>query len=83
MDITVKGNQKLNGTINGITSKSDAHRILICASLCKEETTVLIHDLNKDLEATIDCLRGMGCDIAINPDLNTVKVTPQAFTEPC
>lgn len=46
----------LRGTINSISSKSHAHRLLIAASLCSDYCKVNISDMNQDLEATQECL---------------------------
>lgn len=53
----------LCGSLRAVTSKSDAHRCLICAALCDEPTDVVIHDLNRDIEATIGCLCALGAKI--------------------
>jgi 3-phosphoshikimate 1-carboxyvinyltransferase len=50
--------QKLSGEIEAITSKSAAHRALICAFLCGQET-VKIDNTSNDIEATINCLSAM------------------------
>lgn len=46
----------LAGTINSITSKSHAHRLLIAAALCEEPCRVNIQNTNEDLKATSSCL---------------------------
>lgn len=53
----------LSGTLSAIPSKSDAHRLLICAALSHEPTTIFIGGLNEDILATMDCLRNMGAVI--------------------
>lgn len=53
----------LCGSLCAVTSKSDAHRCLICAALCDETTEVVIHELNRDIEATIECLCALGAKI--------------------
>jgi len=53
----------LNGRLAAITSKSDAHRALICAALCDGVTDVIIHDVNRDINATADCLSALGAVI--------------------
>lgn len=62
MDITITPG-KLAGTLAAIPSKSQAHRLLICAALSNNETTLLCPDTNRDIEATADCLRALGADI--------------------
>lgn len=59
MDIRITPSP-LRGTLRAIASKSDAHRCLICAALCDAPTEVIIRELNRDIEATIDCLSALG-----------------------
>ncbi|MCL1824062.1 MAG: 3-phosphoshikimate 1-carboxyvinyltransferase [Oscillospiraceae bacterium] len=51
--------RKLSGEVAAITSKSAAHRALICAALCREPAEVKIKDTSKDIEATKNCLEAM------------------------
>ena len=69
----------LNGKIKAISSKSDAHRILICASLSEKTTEIKCNVMSKDIAATIDCLKSMGTDISINGDI--ITVTPKPFNK--
>ena len=62
MDITVYPG-KLKGTIKAIPSKSQAHRLLICAAFSGSETTIICEETNRDIEATVACLRGIGTGI--------------------
>lgn len=49
-----------SGEITIPSSKSVAHRLLICAALSEGETTLNINGLSKDIQATMDCLKPMG-----------------------
>jgi 3-phosphoshikimate 1-carboxyvinyltransferase len=51
--------QVLNGKIEAITSKSAAHRALICAFLCEEKPEIKIENLSKDIKTTKICLAAM------------------------
>lgn len=62
MDICIYPN-KLCGNIKAIASKSQAHRMLICAALSDAPTTIYCHETNQDIEATADCLRSLGANI--------------------
>lgn len=62
MDITVYPG-KLSGTIPAIPSKSQAHRVLICAAFSDGPTTIYCRETNRDIEATAGCLRALGADI--------------------
>lgn len=56
----------LSGSIEAISSKSDVHRLLICASLCDTPSYIRFHAaLSVDMCATVDVLRAMGADIVI------------------
>ncbi len=67
----------LNGMIRAVPSKSDAHRLLICAALSHEPTRIMIGNLNDDILTTIECLREMGAVIEQSLiDKNTWQVIP-------
>jgi len=53
----------LSGIIPAIPSKSDAHRLLICAALCEGETKLLLRGGSQDIDATVDCLAALGAEI--------------------
>ena len=62
MDITISP-RKLSGTLTAIPSKSQAHRLLICAAFSNCQTTLYCPATNQDIEATADCLRSLGANI--------------------
>ncbi len=62
MNVTLFPRQ-LSGEIAAISSKSSAHRLLICAALADDVTIIRCRDLNRDIEATVNCLRAMGAGI--------------------
>ena len=62
MDIIIQPG-KLSGTIEVIPSKSQAHRLLICAAFADRPTTLLCPETNRDIEATADCLNALGAQI--------------------
>lgn len=72
-DVIIKPS-KLSGEISGISSKSVAHRALILASLCEEETEIFINEVSKDISVTIEGLRSLGTGIKISKD--SVLVNP-------
>lgn len=59
---------KLTGKIKAVESKSDAHRLLICAALSEASTEIIINNISKDIAATIGCLSAMGSDIQTRQD---------------
>lgn len=62
MDITITPG-KLRGIVTAIPSKSQAHRLLICAAFADRQTQLVCPETNRDIEATADCLRALGADI--------------------
>ncbi len=72
MDITIYPGQ-LHGTVRAIPSKSQAHRLLICAAFADRQTTLLCPETNEDIEATAACLRALGADICRTADSYIVK----------
>jgi len=54
---------KLSGSIEAIPSKSEAHRLLICAALTKNPTKLELGLTSEDIEATLGCIKKMGCTI--------------------
>lgn len=53
----------LRGHIAAIPSKSQAHRLMICAALADGATQLQCGALSEDIERTADCLRAMGAGI--------------------
>lgn len=68
--------RELKGSIEAIASKSMAHRLLICAALCKEPTSVRCTTTSKDIEATIACLTALGATIVRAGDVLYVDPIP-------
>ena len=64
---------KLQGNIDAIPSKSQAHRLLICSAFADKETILICPDTNRDIEATASCLRALGADICLTPRGYRVK----------
>lgn len=68
MNVTITP-QKLNGTITAIASKSQAHRLLICAAFADGITELVCPETNRDIEATAACLSALGATIERCGDL--------------
>lgn len=62
MNVTITP-KKLSGSINAVSSKSDAHRKIICAALSLEPTEILIRGISKDIEATLRCVKVLGASV--------------------
>ena len=73
MDLTIYP-RKLSGTLRIIPSKSQAHRILICAAFSDAPVTVICPETNQDIEATAACLSALGAEILRVP--NGYQVSP-------
>ncbi len=64
----------LNGIITAPPSKSLTHRAIICASLCKEPSTIYNPMICNDTLKTINALELLGVTFKISSD--SIKVTP-------
>ena len=73
MDITIFPSP-LCGSITAIPSKSQAHRLLICAAFADNNTKIICPFGSKDIEATVSCLNAIGANI--------VKTEYGYFVEP-
>ena len=62
------------GVITITSSKSQAHRRIICAALSSSSSTIKLNGLSADISATISCLNSLGSKIEIEP--NCINVTP-------
>lgn len=85
MDITIKPGL-LKGEITVIPSKSQAHRLLICAALADKPTQLVCSETNRDIEATADCLRALGAEITRTDSgysIFPVKAVPEKATLNC
>lgn len=70
---------RVSGKIKAISSKSDAHRLLICGALSDCATKVHCNVMSKDIAATVECLKNMGADISVDGEI--ITVTPNKFNE--
>ncbi len=85
MDITLYPG-KLWGQIQAIPSKSQAHRLLICAAFADRPTAILCPQTNQDIEATADCLNALGACIKRNSEgyhVTPISAIPQGATLNC
>lgn len=85
MDITIRPG-RLSGNVSAIPSKSQAHRMLICAAFADSPTTLLCPETNRDIQATADCLNALGAEILRTEEgyvITPVKSLPAAASLPC
>jgi 3-phosphoshikimate 1-carboxyvinyltransferase len=80
MTRTIKPGRR-SGKVKIPASKSQAHRLLICAALGREETVISCDGLSADISATMDCLNGLGADIKVLEDgrlhVQPIKTVPR------
>ena len=77
---------KLQGNITAIPSKSQAHRMLICAAFSDGQTELVCHETNQDIEATARCLNALGADVIRTKDgytITPVKMIPENVSMDC
>ena len=82
MDITIQP-RPLAGCITAIPSKSQAHRLLICAAFADAPTTLLCPETNRDMEATADCLRALGAEITRTQEGYSIVPVRDVPSEAC
>jgi len=75
MNVCIKPS-KLSGRIDAISSKSFAHRILICSAFSDSPTEIFVNTLSEDIIATIDCITAMGATTSYNEEEKILTVTP-------
>lgn len=73
MDVTVTPSP-LSGRVSAIPSKSDAHRLLICAAFADKPTKLRCKGTSEDIEATCRCLSALGTKI--NREGEYINVVP-------
>lgn len=76
----------LSGKVQAIPSKSQAHRMLICAAFAQESTRLLCPETNRDIQATADCLAALGTDIRRTEEgyeIHPARSIPTQATLPC
>lgn len=73
---------KLRGAITPPPSKSQAHRLIICAALAAGESVVENIALSQDVEATLRCMEGLGARWTL--DGSTLRIAGiGGSTPPC
>lgn len=60
MTVTLDPKTVLSGKIDIISSKSDVHRCIICASLADKPTKIRFVGLSKDILTTVECVKMLG-----------------------
>lgn len=68
--------KKIGGDLRVPPSKSDSHRALISASLCRADSTVSNLIFSEDIKATINALRAFGVELDEQEDSVSIKPKP-------
>lgn len=74
----------LQGAVTPPPSKSQAHRLLICAALGTEPCTIACNSVNDDIIATMRCLNALGASITYSQgifDIKPIKVIKGAILD--
>ena len=77
---------KLSGNLSVIPSKSQAHRLLICAAFADGPTVLDCPGTNRDIQATAACLNALGADIRRTEtgyDITPVREPAKKALLPC
>ena len=69
------------GSVRILASKSQAHRLLICAVLGAQPVTLRCDGISADIAATVRCLRALGADIT-DDGAGTLRIDPIAGEMP-
>ena len=83
MTRTVKRGAR-TGSVDIISSKSYAHRLIILASLAKSASNIECRGTSKDIEATISCMNALGANIARTGDtihIESITAAPEGVCE--
>lgn len=77
MNRIIRGGAR-KGAVHIPSSKSFAHRHLLCAALSQAESTVFCRGISKDISATISCLNALGASIREEAE-NALRISPVRF----
>ena len=85
MDIIIQP-RHLQGQVQIIPSKSQAHRLLICSAFADRDTTLVCPETNQDIAATAACLEALGAKITRTDNayhVEPIKHVPETAVLPC
>ncbi len=71
--------KKLNGTVEIPSSKSQLHRLLICAALAGGAEIKISGEISDDIAATIDCIGELGVSCKLKTGVICVKKIREPF----
>lgn len=73
----------IGGTIRAISSKSEAHRLFLCAALADAPTTVSCADRSADIDATLRCLTALGAAFSADGTVTPIGAPPKEAVLDC
>ena len=85
MNVTIQPGPR-QGRVRIPASKSQAHRLLLCAARGEGETELLCGGLSADIRATMDCLRALGAGIWQEGErlrVKPIRTAPRSCALPC
>ena len=85
MNVTIQPGPR-QGRVRIPASKSQAHRLLICAALGEGETELLCGGLSADIRATMECLKALGAGIRQDGErlwVKPIRSVPRSCQLPC
>ncbi|MBR5527805.1 MAG: 3-phosphoshikimate 1-carboxyvinyltransferase [Clostridia bacterium] len=72
--ITLRAGMTPRGSVSVISSKSELHRLIICACMAHGKTVITYNSsLSEDIQATVSCLKALGAQINISEKEITVE----------
>ena len=85
MNVTIQPGPR-QGRVRIPASKSQAHRLLLCAALGEGESELLCGGLSADIRATMDCLRALGAGVWQDGErlrVKPIRTAPRSCALPC
>ena len=76
MDITIRPAQ-LSGSVHAISSKSQAHRLMILSAFADGPTHLIMKGTGRDITATVRCLQALGAHISTDDKGYVIQPTKQ------
>lgn len=72
MDVSIIPN-KLSGELTAVSSKSQIHRLIVCAMQAEGKTEISFRGFSKDIEVSAACAKEMGADVSIGESSITIE----------
>lgn len=73
----------IGGSIRAISSKSEAHRLFLCAALANRPTKISCTDCSADIDATVRCLTALGASFSADGAVQPIASAPEEAVLDC